>query len=59
MNLEDFVKNYRIATGNSYWVRVEDAQLFIEDAETEKVNATFQQIVRTAAAYYDVDANDL
>ena len=58
MTLQQFIDSYRISTAGSYYERLDEAQLFVEDA-TEKVNASMSNIIAYAAVLYDVSISDL
>tara|TARA_R100000027_G_C2196716_1_gene78627 strand:- start:82 stop:258 length:177 start_codon:yes stop_codon:yes gene_type:complete len=58
MTLQEFVDSYRIATAGSYYERLDEAQLFVSDAEGE-VSESLSEIVAYAAAIYDVKKSDI
>ena len=58
MALQKFIDTYRISTAGSYYERLNQAQLFVEDA-TEKVNTPVSEIIAYAAVIYDVKETDI
>lgn len=58
MTLQKFIQTYRISTAGSYYERLEEARLFVEDA-TEATNSLPSYIVSNAAALYDVCITDI
>ena len=58
MALQQFADSYRISTAGSYYERLEEAQLFVSDAN-EKVDAPMSKIIAYAAALYDVEESDI
>ena len=56
MTLQEFVDSYRIATAGSYYERLDEAQLFVSDAE---VSESLSEIVAYAVAIYDVKKSDI
>lgn len=58
MTLQKFVDSYRISTAGSYYERLDEAQLFVEDAEGV-LSESMSEIVAYAAAIYDVKESDI
>lgn len=58
MTLQQFIQSYRIATAGSYYERLEEARLFMEDAREETISA-LSYIRSNAAVIYDVSISDL
>jgi len=58
MSIDQFIDSYRIATGGNYYFRLEEAILFVSDAE-EATGLNLQDIKSYAAMLYDVNEEDL
>jgi len=58
MTIQEFVDSYRISTAGSYYERLDEAQLFVEDAEGVLAES-MSEIVTYAAAIYDVKESDI
>jgi len=58
MTLQQFINSYRIATGGSYYFRLEEARLFVSDAK-EETNSLPSYIISNAAMLYDVYITDI
>ena len=58
MTLQQFINSYRIATGGNYDFRLEEAQLFVEDAR-EALSVPLATIIAEAAVLYDVEESDI
>ena len=58
MALQQFIDSYRISTAGSYYERLEEAQLFVEDAR-EALSVPLATIIAEAAVLYDVEESDI
>jgi hypothetical protein len=59
MTLQEYINTYRIATGGNYNFRLEEARLFILDANEAGVSSPMSYIRSNAAVIYDVCITDI